>query len=227
MDLLGEAVVDGPGREGCGVTGPPGAVPQSGLAPEEGTADVAEEVEGDSEGAEDRIEGDKGYLMEDLREVCGRWEEANFCLLLDVVACAAETSQVVIREVAGGTGVDPLAGEVETTGAVVREWVVQAALPDGGPWIEQAQEVADAAGADEALLCDLRVLMVETLAGLGGENSGPPVRAVTCTVETRTASIREVEGGTAVSNIPRSVRTEEVVTRTKDVQAVLGEGSPE
>ena len=186
MDLLGEAVVDGPGREGCGVTGPPGAVPQPGLAPEEETADVAEGVEGevevDSEGAVDVIESDSGYLMEDLRDlmrdVCARWEEENFGLLLDVVACAAEIRQVVIREVAGGTGVDPLAGKVETTGANVREWVNQAAFPDGGPWTELAREVADAAGADEALLPDLRVLLAETLAGSGGEDSGPLGRAV-------------------------------------------------
>ena len=87
--------------------------------------------------------------------------------------------------------------------------------------------MADAEGADEALQRDLRVLLAETLARWGGVDSGPPVRAVACTVETRTASIREVDGGTAVGNILWSVRTEEVVTRTQDVQVVLREGSPE
>ena len=155
----------------------------------------------------------------------GKREEANFGLLLDFVACAAKTRQVVIREVEGGTGVVPIAGEVETTGG--GEWVIQAALQDGGPWTELAREEADAGGADEALLRDLRVLLDETLAGWGGMDSGPPVRAVACAVETRTVSIREVEVGAAVGGVPRSVKTEEVVTRMLDVHAVLEEGSPE
>ena len=46
-------------------------------------------------------------------------------------------------------------------------------------------------------------------------------------VETRTVSIREVEGGTAVSHVSRGVKTEEGVTRKLDIQAFLEEGSLE
>ena len=203
------------------------------MAPE--AEDAAEEVEDavevDSEGAKEGVEDDKGYLMKDLRDlmrdVCAGWDEANFGLLVDVAACAAETRQVIIREVEGGTGVGPIAREVKATGAVVKEWVVQAALQDGVPCTELAREVAEAGGVDVALLRDLRVLLVETLAGWGGMDSGPPVRAAAHAVEMRTVSIREVEGGTAVSNVLWSVKTEEVVTRKLDVQAVLEEESPE
>ena len=67
------------------------------------------------------------------------------------------------------------------------------------------------------MLRDLRAVLVGTFARWGGMDSGPPVRAVTRAVKTRTVFIREMEGGTAVGNVSRSVQTEEVVTRKLDV----------
>ena len=87
--------------------------------------------------------------------------------------------------------------------------------------------VVEAEGAEVSLLRDLRALLVETLAGWGGTDSGPPVRADANAVETRRVSIREVDGGTYIGHIPRGVRIKEVVTRQLNVQAVLEERNPQ
>ena len=114
MDVWGEAVVDGQAGAINIVWDHGGLVPEA--ETEGATEGVKDEVEVDSEGAEDGIEDGTGYLMHDLRDLmrdaCARWEEANLGLLVDVVGCAAKTRQVVIREVAGGTAIGPVEGEV-------------------------------------------------------------------------------------------------------------------
>ena len=161
-----------------------------------------------------------------LLETRAGWEGANSGPLVEVIASAVETRQVVIREVEVGTAGSHVTGEVETTGVVAREWVVQAFLQEGGPRTELAREVEEVEEADESLLRNLRALLLETLAGWEGMDSRPLVGAVASAVETRRVFIREVEGGTADSHVPREVKTKEVVTRELDVQAVLQEGGP-
>ena len=118
LDLLDEVVVDGlagaqedelgtvenvwdqGGLEQEGGYRPPVAVsqPELALGVEAGPVDAAEGVEDGEEGGEDN----KEFLMHGLRDVmldaC-----ASLGPLVDVVACVAETRQVVIREVEGGT----------------------------------------------------------------------------------------------------------------------------
>ena len=87
--------------------------------------------------------------------------------------------------------------------------------------------MAEAEGAEVSLLRDLRALLVETLAGWGGMDSGPPERANARAVETRRISIRDLDGGTDIGHGPRGVKIEEEVTRQLDVEPVLEEGAPD
>ena len=81
----------------------------------------------------------------------------------------------------------------------------------------------DAEGARDdqgGLIEELRGLLVETMAGREGGNSGPPLRIVVRAVETRTVTTREVVGG-RFGHVPRIVETEEVMTREVDARAAM------
>ena len=117
---------------------------------------LALEEEAGDDGAKGGVGDDKGSLMHGLREemvdACARWELANPGTLVGVVACVTETRHVVIKGMDSGTVDDDVTLEVETTGAVIRDWDIQATRQGSDPWIELALEVAEAEGAEVSLL---------------------------------------------------------------------------